>query len=1045
MEQSFFKVIQQYLAVAGKIRSTWFAVMIYALFTTFFFSCSIAFAQNTVNLALNKAATASSAVGSNNANLAVDGNENTRWESNSSDPQWLQVDLGVVQSISRVRLVWENAYGKDYEIQVSDNGTTWSPIQTVTNNNTLINDFAVSANGRYVRVYGTVRGTGYGYSLFELGVYGIDNSPVVSLSSPANNAIYNLPTTILLSATANAASGRTISQVEFYNGTTLLGSTTTAPYTFTWGNPTLGTHTITAKAIDNENAAAFSSPVTITVNALNIALNRPAVASTTNNNGVLASNAFDGNLGTRWESQQGVDSQWLYVDLGDIYSIERVKLTWETAYASNFRIEVSNDASTWTTIASETNPANLGNNLVNDLTGLVGSGRYIRMYGVSRSTQYGYSLWEFEVNGSSGPSVIEAPAPGVTYTAPGNLAVSINAASVTEPISKIELVSDNIVLDTRTTEPFTYTVSLTDLAAGNYNLYARIYDENNSVTNSSVVPVYVVPATSGAFSCGEPVILTASGGTYRWYTVPVGGTPIANTSGTTYTTPILNFTTTYYVAAVSPEGEESQRTPVTANFNSLAQVATTGLTSSYPFNGNPLDATGQGNNGIVHGAILVADRYNRPNSAYSFDGVGDYITTSTSFPTNIEGTNVFSLSLWFKTNTAWGGKMLGLGTSQTGPSSQYDRHIYMTNSGQVVFGIYLDTHKIIKSPEAFNDNEWHHVVATLAPSGIKLFIDGKLEASDESVKKGESYAAPGYWRIGFDNLGGWPDDPTSDYFQGQLDDINIYYSTEISPGDLTSLYGASVDPVNTGETLKLKANYVEGVTYSWTGPNDFTSNLQNPTIPNATAVNAGEYTVVANSGTCSTTPITVTAVVNAPLPVNLILFKANQRAGEVKLQWETAMEVNNKGFIVQRSTDGLLFENIGFVEGACTSRQVQHYTYFDKPVSFEWLYYRLQQIDFDGQIVYSKIITVKTVLISSFSFYPNPVKTKAILSWSTPLPKGTLIKIFDSKGQIILMEHLPGKEQNEYWLNLEELVPGQYYFILEKDDQVIYRSKMLKQ
>src|SRR5262249_39155225 len=85
--------------------------------------------------------------------------------------------------------------------------------------------------------------------------------------------------------------------------------------------------------------------------------------------------------------------QWIQIDLGSTQTICHVKLTWETAYATSYQIQTSNDAATWTTIYSTTT----GTGGVNDLTGLSGSGRYIRMYGTVRATGYGYSLWEFEV------------------------------------------------------------------------------------------------------------------------------------------------------------------------------------------------------------------------------------------------------------------------------------------------------------------------------------------------------------------------------------------------------------------------------------------------------------------------------------------------------------------------------------------------------------------------------------------------------------------------------------------------------------------------
>jgi hypothetical protein len=126
------------------------------------------------NLALNKPTATSSveAVGFEGSK-AVDGNASTRWSSAVSDPQWLYVDLGSSYSVNRVRITWEAAYGKDYQVQISSNASTWTSIKTVTGNTSLTNDWAgLSGTGRYVRIYGTARGTAWGYSIFELQIYG---------------------------------------------------------------------------------------------------------------------------------------------------------------------------------------------------------------------------------------------------------------------------------------------------------------------------------------------------------------------------------------------------------------------------------------------------------------------------------------------------------------------------------------------------------------------------------------------------------------------------------------------------------------------------------------------------------------------------------------------------------------------------------------------------------------------------------------------------------------------------------------------------------
>ncbi|MFG2820964.1 ricin-type beta-trefoil lectin domain protein [Kitasatospora sp. NPDC048365] len=107
------------------------------------------------------------------AAMAVDGNPTTRWASAYSDPQWLQVDLGSVKPVKQVTLSWEAAYGKAYQIQTSTDGTTWTTVHSTTTGTggteTLTN---LNGSGRYVRMYGTQRGSSFGYSLYSMEVYG---------------------------------------------------------------------------------------------------------------------------------------------------------------------------------------------------------------------------------------------------------------------------------------------------------------------------------------------------------------------------------------------------------------------------------------------------------------------------------------------------------------------------------------------------------------------------------------------------------------------------------------------------------------------------------------------------------------------------------------------------------------------------------------------------------------------------------------------------------------------------------------------------------
>ncbi|MGA4957620.1 discoidin domain-containing protein [Streptomyces lavendulocolor] len=126
-----------------------------------------------VLLSQGRPATASSQEnGGTPAAAAVDGDPGTRWSSGFSDPQWLQVDLGGPAAVSQVVLRWEAAYAKAYRIELSTDGTNWSTAHSTTTGAGGTETVPVTGTARYVRMHGVTRATGYGYSLWELQVYG---------------------------------------------------------------------------------------------------------------------------------------------------------------------------------------------------------------------------------------------------------------------------------------------------------------------------------------------------------------------------------------------------------------------------------------------------------------------------------------------------------------------------------------------------------------------------------------------------------------------------------------------------------------------------------------------------------------------------------------------------------------------------------------------------------------------------------------------------------------------------------------------------------
>ncbi|SEM58989.1 discoidin domain-containing protein [Streptacidiphilus jiangxiensis] len=213
----------------------------------------------------------------------------------------------------------------------------------------------------------------------------------VASPGPQSAAAGTAITPLQLSATDSAA-GRTLR----YAATGLPSGLSLDPATGrVTGTPTgNGTSTVAVTVTDTTGALGTAS-FTWSVTGTDLALGRPTTASSVQSGTSDTPDlATDGNPGTRWSSAFS-DPQWLQVDLGATHAVNEVKLTWEAAYATAFQIQTSTDGTTWTTIYSTTT----GTGGVQDLTGLTGSGRYLRMYGTQRATGYGYSLWSLEVYG----------------------------------------------------------------------------------------------------------------------------------------------------------------------------------------------------------------------------------------------------------------------------------------------------------------------------------------------------------------------------------------------------------------------------------------------------------------------------------------------------------------------------------------------------------------------------------------------------------------------------------------------------------------------
>jgi hypothetical protein len=153
---------------------------------------------NAANIAINKIAVATSLENvSYPGNAAIDGNLNTRWSSQYVDPQSIYIDLGVRYDVCQVILHWEDALGKDFKIQISDDAVHWTDVVSITGNTDLDNYYPLQNTARYVQVKGTARGTTYGYSIREFEIYGtVSTNSCAEVANLSVNNIYENSATL---------------------------------------------------------------------------------------------------------------------------------------------------------------------------------------------------------------------------------------------------------------------------------------------------------------------------------------------------------------------------------------------------------------------------------------------------------------------------------------------------------------------------------------------------------------------------------------------------------------------------------------------------------------------------------------------------------------------------------------------------------------------------------------------------------------------------------------------------------------------------------
>jgi len=377
------------------------------------------------NLAADRPAWASTTRGGNLATLINDGDTSTRWESAEADSQYAVIDLGDCFAVNRVKILWEGAYAADYRIQVSLDGDSWATVSEVTGHSgagwTQHSFSEVPA--RYVRLMCDRRGTAYGISIYEWEIYG--NRRLSGDDTGSAPAITDFDVDVTnggasLRAAATHPCGFVACRFDIIRKAT--GATVASAYAVGASGATLSAEVtglyrgeeyealLTASDIfSNRATRSIDFTGEYSIDGINLALDKNTEASSFENGATAPHGAVDGNPSTRWGSLFN-DGEWIMVDLGMIYPVNRVEIEWNNpAYATDYEILLSPDSGTFTCAAR-----------VSDCRGgivstpvAVTQARYVKVIGHKRATPYGVSIDELRVFGDDSlfsPAIPDDPA-----------------------------------------------------------------------------------------------------------------------------------------------------------------------------------------------------------------------------------------------------------------------------------------------------------------------------------------------------------------------------------------------------------------------------------------------------------------------------------------------------------------------------------------------------------------------------------------------------------------------------------------------------------
>ena len=413
------------------------------------------------------------------------------------------------------------------------------------------------------------------------------------------------------------------------------------------------------------------------------------------------------------------------------------------------------------------------------------------------------------------------------------------------------------------------------------------------------------------------------------------------------------------------------------------------------------------------------------SNVLDFDGVNDYVeiaSTGTGILGDFSAPHDFTIEVYFRFDGSVIKKKILSDNSDTGADAR--GYFFETNgAGELQIGYGAGVYSwIAVNLGAISQGTWYHAALTYDPATcvdaplVKWFLNGSLHAAYD-------FNAFGYCGNGI-NLHPNTTHNTrladSEYWTGENGEITFEYvrfwSSARTNAEISADY-QSEDVCNESDLLlqyKFDDGVAGGTNSSLTDVADCSSNGTDGSIHN-----------MALTGTSSNFLFDNTSSV--VLPVELIFFDVNTQDEHVNLRWATASEINNDGFEIQHSLNGFDWEVVDWVEGAGNTFAIQNYQFTHRAASSGINYYRLKQVDYDGQYEYSGVVSVDFLAEeSTFWITPNPVLGSGTVAFNFEEDsKEKTLTIYSSLGAKVY-QTLVEEEQSSLDVALPNLAQGIY-------------------